>query len=814
MDTAVFIEVILPLALPKQYSYAVPFEIAASIKIGQQVIVQFGRNKIYSAIVYKISQQKPDDYNPKMIEEISELVPIVTAKQIQLWEWIADYYMCTLGEVMSVALPSSLKLSSESKFLYSDVDQDVWSLFSDDEYIVAEALQANKELSLEDVQGILQKKNVYPLLQKLMEFRVCVVKEEIQQTYSPKMISFIKLNDRFQDEKHLKELFEKLEPKAKQLEVLFAYLQLSPERKKVKKSDFNANEKLSKSSINTLVKNEIFVETTEEVSRLISDTIDVFGVEALSVAQENSLKEIKEIFETKAVCVLEGVTGSGKTHVYVKLIKEQIDKGNQVLYLLPEIALTAQIVVRLQKYFGNDVGIYHSKFNENERVEIYRKVLKREYKVVLSARSGVFLPFQKLGLIIVDEEHERSYKQFDPSPRYHARDVAIMMSHMYKAKVLLGSATLSMETYRNVKQEKFGFVQLLERFGDAVLPEIQYLNTIDLRNRKKMNGLFSDPFIENIKTVLDKKEQVIIFQNRRGYAHYLNCTTCNWIPYCPNCDVSLTYHKFFNKLVCHYCGHNEKVVENCKACGSTDLNIKGIGTEQIEEEINKIFPTNKTARLDLDTTRRKHGHEEIIWAFQNREIDILIGTQMVTKGLDFDNVTLVGVVNADMLISFPDFRASERAFQLITQVSGRAGRKKVKGKVIIQTGNPENELLQILKENRNQDFYHTEMLTRQQFHFPPFVNLIQLTIKHKQPEAVRDASIMLADLIRQRMGNRVLGPTTPMVSKVRNMYLRQILIKLEKDTVFIKESKAHILESIATVKKSFSTARIVIDVDP
>lgn len=814
MGNAVFIEVILPLALLKQYTYAVDFEIADQVKIGQRVIVQFGRKRIYSAIVYKISKEKPADYNPKFVEEITDEFPIVSANQIKLWEWISDYYMCTLGEVMSVALPSALKLSSESKFLYNEVSQETWALFTDDEYLVAEALQSNNELTLENIQGILIKKNVYPVIQKLMEHRVCVVKEEIQNKYSPKKIAFIALSERYSTEENLKELFEKLDNKPKQLEVLFAYLQLSPNKKRVKKSDFNQNEKLSKSSITTLVKNEIFIETKEEVSRLISETIDIKNIENLSPAQAKALHEVKESFETKNVCVLEGVTGSGKTHIYIQLIKEQIAKGNQVLYLLPEIALTAQIVVKLQKYFGKKVGIYHSKFNENERVEIYQKVLSSDYKIILSARSGVFLPFQKLGLIIVDEEHERSYKQFDPSPRYHARDVAVIMGHLYQAKVLLGSATLSLETFRNVTLEKFALVQLLERFGDAVLPEIEYLNTVDLRKRKKMKSLFSEPFIEEIKQTLEKKEQVIVFQNRRGYAHYLNCTTCNWIPYCPNCDVSLTYHKFFDKLVCHYCGHGEKKPETCKACGASDLNVKGIGTEQIEEEINTIFPEHKTARLDLDTTRRKHGHEDIIFAFQNREIDILIGTQMVTKGLDFDNVTLVGVVNADMLISFPDFRASERAFQLITQVSGRAGRKKIKGKVIIQTGNPENELLQILKENRNSDFYYTEMLTRKQFSFPPYVNLIQLTIKHKQPEAVRDAAVMLADLIRQKMGNRVLGPTTPIVSKVRNLYLRQILIKVEKDQRIIKESKLHILESITQVKKSFSTARIIIDVDP
>lgn len=813
-DKAVFIKVILPLALPKLYTYAVSFEKANKIQIGHRVIVQFGKKRIYSAIVYSISKEKPADYNPKFIESIADINPIVGEKQLQLWQWIAKYYMCTLGEVMAVALPSALKLSSETKFLYNPIPAEDWQHFTDNEYLVAEALQHNNELTLEDIQNILLKQNVYPLLQQLMKYRICVVKEELQRKYKPKKIAFIQLNSRFQSEENLKDLFQKLEKKPKQLEVLFAYLQLSPQRQKIKKTDFNKENKLSASSIKTLIKNEILIESKEEVSRLISDKIKIENISQLNPAQAKAHQEIQTIFTQQNIAVIEGVTGSGKTHIYIKLIEEQIAQGKQVLYLLPEIALTAQIVVRLQKHFGNEVGIYHSKFNENERVEIYQKVLKNEYKVVLSARSGIFLPFQNLGFIVVDEEHERSYKQFDPAPRYNARDTAIVMSQIYQCKVLLGSATLSLETHRNIQQGKFGLVQLTQRYGKAVLPELMFLDTIDLKRRKKMQGLFSVPFIEHIKNALDKKEQIILFQNRRGYANYLNCTTCNWIPYCPNCDVSLTYHKFFNKLMCHYCGHQSKVVENCKACGSADLNIKGIGTEQIEEEVNLLFPQHKTARLDLDTTRRKHGHEEIIFAFQNQEIDILIGTQMVTKGLDFDNVALVGIINADLLISFPDFRASERAFQLITQVSGRAGRKETKGKVVIQTGNPNNTLLQVLKNNETKQFFYNEMLTRKQFSFPPFVNLIQLTIKHKQAEVVRDASNALANDLRQKLGNRVLGATAPLISKVRNMYLRQILIKLEKKTQFITHSKQEILQCIAKIKKEFPSTRVVIDVDP
>jgi primosomal protein N' (replication factor Y) (superfamily II helicase) len=496
------------------------------------------------------------------------------------------------------------------------------------------------------------------------------------------------------------------------------------------------------------------------------------------------------------------------------LIEQQIHAGKQVLYLLPEIALTAQIVMRLKKYFGDRVGIYHSKFNEQERVEIYRNVLQNKYDVVLSARSGVFLPFRQLGLIIADEEHERSFKQFDPAPRYHARDVAVVMSSIYNCKVLLGTATLSLETHRNVESGKYSKVVMAERYGNAVLPEIQLLDTADLKKRKQMNGIFSEPLKEAIALALQQNEQVILFLNRRGFANYLNCNVCDWVPYCPHCDVSLTYHKFFNKLICHYCNYQEMNPKSCKACGSNDLNVKGMGTEQVEDEIAIIFPDAKVARLDLDTTRRKHGHEEIIFDFQDKKIDILIGTQMVTKGLDFDNVSVVGIVNADQLLNIPDFRTGERAFQLIAQVSGRAGRKDKKGKVLIQTANPDNYILQAVK---NYDFtsilYH-ELNHRKQYLYPPFSNLIQITLKHKQAEAVNDASRQLAELVRKILGNRVLGPTTPIIGRINNQYLKQILIKLEKDSAFIKNAKSGIAEAINEVQSKFKTVRIVVDVDP
>lgn len=809
-----FLEVILPLALPKTYTYAVPFELAESVKIGHRVIVQFGKKKIYSAIVNSVHHQKPEDYQPKLIEEIADEKPIVSLKQLKLWQWIADYYMCTMGEVMTAALPSALKLSSETIFLYNQGEDTDWQLLSDDAYLLAEALQANTELKIEDVQAIIGRKKVYPIIEELMVQRICVVKEELQQKYSPKLVSFITLNPRYKSEQALNVLFENLEAKPKQSDVLMYFLHLSPGFKAIPKSELLKNEKISASSLQTLVKNDILIEEKKAVSRLLEDNLDVDLLEKLNHQQTEALEQIEHIFSENDVAVLEGVTGSGKTHVYIKLIESQIKKGKQVLYLLPEIALTAQIVMRLKKYFGERVGIYHSKFNEQERVEIYRNVLDKKYDIVLSARSGVFLPFENLGLIIVDEEHERSFKQFDPAPRYHARDVAVVMTKIYNCKTLLGTATLSLETYRNVSAGKYTKVQMPERFGDAELPEISLLDTVDLKKRKEMQGIFSNQMKDAIAEVLGRKEQVILFLNRRGFASYLNCNVCDWVPYCPHCDVSLTYHKFFNKLICHYCNYQEMNPKSCKACGSNDLNVKGIGTEQVEDEIGIIFPEAKVARLDLDTTRRKHGHEEIIFDFQDKKIDVLIGTQMVTKGLDFDNVSLVGIINADQMLNLPDFRAGERAFQLIAQVSGRAGRKNKKGKVLIQTSNPDHYILQAVKAyDFNTVLFH-ELHHRKQYFYPPFFNLIQITLKHKQAEAVTDASRQLGDLLRKPLGNRILGPTTPLIGRINNQYLKQILIKLEKDSSKLKKAKEEIEKAVNELQLKFKTVRIVIDVDP
>lgn len=813
MSQATFVEVILPLATPKTYTYALPFDKVAEVKVGQRVIVQFGKRKIYAGIIFEIHHRKPLDYQAKLIEDLVSEEVVVNAQQLALWQWISSYYLCTLGEVMAAALPSALKLSSETFFVYLENEDFDWAELDNEAFLLAEALQANGELSLEDIQDVLQKKTVYPTIEVLMHHRLCLLKEELQEKYKVKQITYLRLHSRFHSETALQALFEKLSASEKQTAILLHYLHFSPTKNWLSKTEFLANKKISESSLKTLLKNEIFEEEKQTVSRIMGDKLDVQDLENLNPAQATALHNIQEYFTEKPVVVLEGVTGSGKTHIYIKLMEEALAAGKEVLYLLPEIALTAQIVIRLQKYFGNKIAVYHSKFNDQERVEIYRSVLEKKTPIILAARSGVFLPFSNLGLIIVDEEHERSYKQFDPAPRYHARDTAIMLAKEHKAKVLLGSATLSFETYYNVQQGKFAHVYLSERHGSALLPSIELIDTLDLKKRKQMQGLFSESLKEAISLALANKEQVILFQNRRGFANYANCNLCNWIPFCPNCDVSLTYHKFFNKLVCHYCGHQEKMIENCKACGSHDVQVKGFGTEQIEDDMQILFPSAKIARLDLDSTRRKHGHEEIIFDFQNEAIDILIGTQMVTKGLDFDNVSLVGIIEADQLLNFPDFRAGEKAFQLLSQVGGRAGRKEKKGRVLIQSKQVAHPVLQAVQHYAGVELYEAELAIRKQYSYPPFVHLIQITVKHKSPDDAKDAAAFMAKLLKTALGKGVLGPSTPLISKVKNMYLRQILIKVPKNAAVIASTKASIQQATEQTLKQFKTAWVVVEVD-
>ncbi len=826
--TTYFVQVILPLPVPGLFTYRVPYEMNNSIAKWKRVVVQFGKKKIYTAIVVNIHETPPPNYSVKYILSILDQKPVMNSIQYNFWKWIADYYMSEPGEVMNVAIPSALKLASESKIVLNpDFDGDYDSL-NEKEYLIAEALDIQKQLTLTEVENIVEQKKVIPLIKTLIEKRLVLMEEELKEKYRPKIESYIRLGQEYKNEAKLGELFTQLEKRAyKQLEVLMAFIQLSgfgrDDERKVKKKELTSKIDKSNSAINSLVKKKVLEVYKETISRLedfeASSQVDSI---ALSETQAVALKEIQEGLSEKNVALLHGVTSSGKTEVYIKLIEEALQRGKQVLYLLPEIALTTQIINRLRKYFGNRVGVYHSKYNENERLEIWNNVLNpraddletSNFKVILGPRSALFLPYSNLGLIIVDEEHDQSYKQYNPAPRYNARDAAIVLAKMHNAPILLGSATPSLESYFNTKTRKYALVNLQNRYGNVLMPEIFVADLKKETRQRTMKSHFSSFLLEHINEALKEKEQVILFQNRRGFSLRLECDTCHWMPECKNCDVTLIYHKHFNQLKCHYCGYSRRVPERCDSCGSTHLHMRGFGTEKIEDDLSILYPEAKIRRMDLDTTRSKNAYQNIITDFEERRIDILVGTQMVTKGLDFDNVSIVGILNADSLISFPDFRSFERSFQLMSQVSGRAGRKSKRGKVIIQTFNPYHSVIRNVIDHDYLAMYSSQILERRNFKYPPFYRLIQLQLKHKDPRILNDAARELATMLRQILGNRILGPEYPMVSRIRNYYLKNILIKLEKPD--LKTHKTQILKTIDTFRgqAAFKSIRVAVDVDP
>ena len=817
-----YVDVILPLSLPRSYTYAVPIDWIEFVKVGQRVIVQFGKNKYYSAIVQRIHHNKPA-FDAKLIESIAEEDAIVTENQLKFWKWMSEYYMCTEGEVMNAALPSGLKLSSETRIRYNENYDGDFETLNNEEFLIVQALRAQDMIDITQVQDLLKKRNVYPLLKTLFNLGIAISSEEVIEKFKIKTENHIKLHDDYADEEKLKQLFEELSRAPKQVELLLAFMQLDKKTKFIKKSELLALSKTDASTLKRLVDKKIFIEFKVEVSRLGSfQTAEIESAE-LSTDQKRALAEINEHFHpadtTKTgvnVVLLHGVTSSGKTNVYIEKIKELLQQNKQVLYLLPEIALTAQIINRLRKVFGGLVGIYHSKFNPNERVEIWNKVLRGEYKILIGARSGLFLPFKDLGLIIVDEEHDNSLKQIDPAPRYNARDSAIVLARLFNAKVILGTATPAIETYHNAQTGKFGLVEMKTRFGGMQMPEIVVANTREQRKRKNMPGSFTEALTLSVNKALANKEQVILFINRRGFANYQECKTCGYVYKCKNCDVSLTYHKFQNKLICHYCGYNEKVMERCRSCGAIDLDIVGTGTQKIEDEIAEQFPTAKVSRLDYDATRTKHGHAAVISQFENREVDILVGTQMVTKGLDFDNVSLVGIINADQLINFPNYRAHERAYQLMIQVAGRAGRKNKTGEVIVQTSDPDSAVIKNVIDNDFMGMYNKELSERRQFSFPPFVRMIEIELRHKKELNVTQAALYLSTEARKTNLSIVLGPLTPVISKVNNYYLREILIKSgkqSKDLTPMKNALREILDKMKTIPE-FKGVDVSMDVDP
>ncbi|MFV8339233.1 replication restart helicase PriA [Flavobacterium sp. LB3P21] len=787
-----FVEVILPLSLAKTFTYSVSEAEFHYIKIGMRLAVPFGKSKIYTALVIEIHQNKPTLYEAKEIHQILDEKPIVTEIQIAHWQWIASYYMCAIGDVYRGAMPSALLLESETVISQkTDLVVDT-SLLSDDEFLVYEALQQQSSLKVQDIMSILNKKNIFPVIQKLIDKNILVLQEEIQENYKPKLVRYVRLHPKYESNEGLSELLETLKSANKQKEIVLNYFQLSAVEKKpitVKKLVEAANS--SSAIVKALIEKEIF-----EDYFLQEDRVNFTGKIRedqlqLSSAQQKAFEEIKESFIQKEVCLLHGVTSSGKTEIYIKLIEEYLETGKQILYLLPEIALTTQLVGRLRTYFGNKVAVFHSKYNNNERIEVWNQVLVNSEKaqVVIGARSSLFLPFYNLGFIIVDEEHEQTFKQVDPAPRYHARDAAIVLAHSHKAKVLLGSATPSIETYFNAKSDKFGLVEISERFGNVMMPNIELVDLKDKYFRKKMTGHFSDVLIEEINIALSLGEQVILFQNRRGYSPVIECITCGHVPQCQQCDVSLTYHKHKNQLRCHYCGYTMAKPTHCHSCSSVDLTTKGFGTEQIEQELVSIFPNSKIGRMDQDTTRGKFGFEKIIDSFKNREMDILVGTQMLAKGLDFDNVSLVGIMNADNMLYHPDFRAFERSFQMMTQVAGRAGRSEKQGKVVIQTYNPNHNTIQQVTNNDYLGMYKEQLYDRQIYKYPPYFRIIKLTLKQRDFNKLKEGSMWLYQVMSQNLNMPVLGPEEPAISRIRNEYIRTIIIKIPQNTSIVNTKK-------------------------
>lgn len=776
-----FVEVILPLALDKTFTYQITEAESHFIQPGMRIAVPFGKTKIYTALALEVHTHKPLHYEAKEIHEIIDQTPVVNNRQIKHWFWIAHYYMCSIGEVYRTAVPSVLLLEGETIILKNNKTEVLKSELSDDEFLVYEALEKQNSLKVQDIVAILGKKTVLPMLHKLLTKGVIYLQEEVVENYKPKLIRFVRLSEAYDSQEGLKELLEKLKSAHKQREVILKYFQLKAISKKpIAVKDLTESTETSTTIIKALIDKEVFEEYFLQIDRTDFEEGELLTHIELSAKQKLAFEEIKLSFETKNTTLLFGVTSSGKTEIYIKLIKEYLKTGKQILYLLPEIALTTQLVSRLRKYFGNEVAVYHSKYNQNERAEVWNQVLTQseKAKIVIGARSALFLPFQDLGLIIVDEEHEQTFKQQDPAPRYHARDTAIVLGEIHKAKILLGSATPSIETFYNTQTEKFGLVELTERFGEVQLPFIEVVDLKDKHFRKRMTGHFSDTLLEEITNTLANGEQVILFQNRRGFAPILECSTCGHIPQCPNCDVSLTYHKLKSQIRCHYCGYAIPKPTHCHSCKSTHLTTKGFGTEQIQLELEGIYTDRKIMRMDRDTTQGKFGYEKIIDSFKTRETDILVGTQMLAKGLDFDNVGLVGILNADTMLYQPDFRAYERSFQLMTQVAGRAGRSAKRGKVIIQAYSPQHNIIQKVIANDYFSMYNQELQERKAFEYPPFFRLIKITLRHRDFEKLQDGSLWLYQSLKNTLRLTVLGPEEPPISRVRNQYIRTILIKI------------------------------------
>lgn len=815
-----FADVILPLPLAKMFTYSLPKNMEEKVQIGCRVIVPFGRKKFYTAIVYNIHYAEPQGYETKEIATVLDSEPILLPNQFKFWEWIASYYLCTQGDVYKAALPSGLKLESETIVEYNP-DFDDQTHLTEKEGLLISLLEKKQEQSvtiLEKESNIL---NLLPIIKSLLDKGAIFIKEELKRNYQPKIEIRVRIKEESQTEEFLQQTFNELSHAPKQLALLMKYLELSQLMSNAKVKEVSKKELLKKAdaspaAFNGLVEKGIFETYAFEVGRLNTIIKSTSSLNPLNESQLQAYKEVKKSFEEKNVCLLHGVTSSGKTEIYIHLIEEAINNGKQVLYLLPEIALTTQITERLKRVFGNKLGIYHSKFSDAERVEIWRKQLGNEgYDIILGVRSSIFLPFHNLGLVIADEEHENTYKQHDPAPRYHARNAAIVLASFYQAKTLLGTATPSVETYYNACNGKYGLVELNERYKDIQMPEILPIDIKELARKKRMNGQFSSALLEHIRMALDKKEQVILFQNRRGYAPMVECKTCGWVPKCKNCDVSLTYHKGINQLTCHYCGYTYQVPRSCPACESIELVNRGFGTEKVEDDIKILFPEITVARMDLDTTRTRTAYEKIIANFEAGKTDVLIGTQMVSKGLDFDHVSVVGILNSDTMLNYPDFRSYERAFQLMAQVAGRAGRKNKQGTVILQTKSIDHPIIHQVIANDYKQMYASQLAERQMFKYPPFYRLVYVFLKNRNADLLDTMARTMADKLRVIFGNRILGPDNPPVARIQMLFIKKIVVKIEANAsmerarALLQQVQKEMIED-----ERFKSLIVYYDVDP
>lgn len=822
-DQLSFADLVLPLAIPKVLTYHIPSHLIGNLQVGSRVIVALGNKKVITGIVSKIHTTVPS-YPTKAIIDLLDPVPIITPTQLAFFQWMAQYYMCTLGEVVKAALPSGLKVTSQSRIYLHAAWNEEQANLSDQEQVLIQALKNKQHLSYQQVEQLIGQRTVYKLLKSLMDKKAIVTLEEVQEKYLPKTEKQVSLHQQYvNQEQALQALFKQLDKSPKQQDALLQYISLvtgssakSPLQWVNKKQLLQQD--ISSHALQSLLKRGILIERSIVVSRLVQRTTTTLPDIALSEAQSQALSSTRTLFETKNTVLLHGITGSGKTEIYTHLIQEVLQQQGQVLFLLPEIGLTTQIVQRLKDRFGDIMEVYHSKYSSHERVEIWNKVLRQEVKLVIGVRSALLLPFHQLQLIIVDEEHEPAYKQFDSSPRYHARDAALMLATYHQAKVLLGSATPAIESYHHAMQGKYGLVKLMERFSQTPLPRIDLVNLRIEQQRKRLQGEFTTSLLKALESTLQQHQQAIIFQNRRGYATCLFCQACAWVATCQQCSVSLTYHQFKDYLVCHYCGYHQHVPLLCPMCSAPALKQMGYGTEKIAETLQQFFPDKHVERMDADTTRKKHSYEQIIANLEKGHTDILVGTQMITKGLDFGDVSLVGVLDIDRLLYFPDFRANERCFQLLTQVSGRAGRRDTQGQVIIQTVNPQHPILEDVVSSNYEQMYHRELLDRQKFRYPPYVRLIKITCQHVHEQVIQDTARMLAQELHRLIGPaHILGPQAPLIAKVKNQYRMDIWVKLPKSTenslLTTKQQIQQITLHLLSLK-SFRQVKISFDVDP